>query len=52
MQAQASSGPLTPYRGELPPPRTGLPAGDEGLSALDTEQYLRIRPDFASRDRR
>jgi SLOG in TRPM, prokaryote/SMODS and SLOG-associating 2TM effector domain 1/Protein of unknown function (DUF4231) len=43
MQTQASSGPLTPYSGELPPPMYGAAGGDDGLSALDAEQYLRVR---------
>jgi SLOG in TRPM, prokaryote/SMODS and SLOG-associating 2TM effector domain 1/Protein of unknown function (DUF4231) len=44
MQTQASSGPLTPYDGPLPPPMYGAAASDDdGLSALDPERYLRIR---------
>lgn len=43
MQTQASSGPLTPYNGPLPPPMYGAASDEDGLSALDAEQYLRIR---------
>ena len=43
MHTQASNEPLTPYRGELPPRMYGAASEDDGLSALDAEQYLRIR---------
>jgi SLOG in TRPM, prokaryote/SMODS and SLOG-associating 2TM effector domain 1/Protein of unknown function (DUF4231) len=44
MQTQASSGPLAPYDGPLPPLMDGAAAGDDdGLSSLDPERYLRIR---------
>jgi hypothetical protein len=43
MQTQASSGPLTPYGGPLPPPMYGAASNDDGLSPLDADRYLRIR---------
>jgi SLOG in TRPM, prokaryote/SMODS and SLOG-associating 2TM effector domain 1/Protein of unknown function (DUF4231) len=43
MQTQASSGPLTPYDGPLPPKMYGAGQDDDGLSPLSPESYLRIR---------
>jgi hypothetical protein len=43
MQTQASSGPLTPYNGPLPPEMYGAGRDDDGLSPLDAERYLQIR---------
>lgn len=43
MQTQASSGPLTPYNGPLPPEMYGAGCDDDGLSPLDAERYLQIR---------
>jgi hypothetical protein len=43
MQTQASSGPLTPYNGPLPPEMYGAGRNDDGLSPLDAERYLQIR---------
>lgn len=43
MQTQASSGPLTPYGGPLPPAMYGAGRDDDGLSPLDAERYLQIR---------
>jgi hypothetical protein len=43
IQTEASSGPLTPYQGPLPPMMYGAGGSDDGLSLLDAEQYLRIR---------
>lgn len=43
MQTQASSGPLTPYDGPLPPQMYGAGRDDDGLSPLDAKRYLQIR---------
>ncbi len=43
MQTQASSGPLTPYHGPLPPHMYGASNTDDGISTLDPAGYLRIR---------
>jgi len=43
LQTDASSGPLTPYDGALPPPMYGASRDDDGLSPLDPERYLRLR---------
>ena len=43
MRTEASSGPLTPYAGSLPPEMYGAARDDDGLSALDASRYLRIR---------
>ena len=43
MQTEASSGPLTPYQGPLPPEMDGAGRGDDGLSRLGAERYLQIR---------
>jgi hypothetical protein len=43
MQTEASGGPLTPYRGPLPPDMDGAGRGDDGLSPLDAGRYLQIR---------
>lgn len=43
MHTDASSGPLTPYDGPLPPQMYGAERDDDGLSPLGAEQYLRIR---------
>jgi len=43
MHTDASSGPLTPYHGPLPPEMYGAGRDDDGLSPLDAERYLRIR---------
>jgi hypothetical protein len=43
MQTEASSGPLLPYRGPLPPAMYGAGRDDDGLSPLDPDRYLRIR---------
>jgi SLOG in TRPM, prokaryote/SMODS and SLOG-associating 2TM effector domain 1/Protein of unknown function (DUF4231) len=43
MQTEVSSGPVTPYQGQLPPVMYGAEADDDGLSHLDAERYLRIR---------
>jgi hypothetical protein len=43
MQTQASSGPLTPYTGPLPPEMYGAGRDDDGLSPLGPERYLQIR---------
>ena len=43
MQTEASSGPLTPYQGPLPPETDGADHGDDGLSPLGAERYLQIR---------
>jgi SLOG in TRPM, prokaryote/SMODS and SLOG-associating 2TM effector domain 1/Protein of unknown function (DUF4231) len=42
-QSDASSGPLTPYDGPLPPAMYGAEAADDGLSPLDAERYVKIR---------
>jgi hypothetical protein len=43
MQTEASSGPLTPYDGPLPPPMYGAGRDDDGLSRLDPKRYIQIR---------
>jgi hypothetical protein len=43
MQTEVSSGPVTPYQGQLPPVMYGAEADDDGLSPLGAERYLRIR---------
>jgi len=43
MQTEASSGPLTPYAGPLPPPMYGAARDDDGLSPMDAERYLATR---------
>jgi len=43
MQTEASSGPLTPYDGPLPPVMYGAGRDDDGLSPLNGERYLAIR---------
>lgn len=43
MHTDASSGPLTPYDGPLPPKMYGAGRDDDGLSPLDADRYLQIR---------
>jgi hypothetical protein len=43
IQTDASSGPLTPYDGPLPPQMYGAGRDDDGLSPLDAERYVQIR---------
>jgi hypothetical protein len=43
MGTEASSWPLTPYEGPLPPPTYGGSAEDDGLSRLDADRYLALR---------
>lgn len=43
MHTDASSGPLTPYTGPLPPQMYGAGRDDDGLSPLDAGRYLQIR---------
>ncbi len=43
MQTEASSGPITPYQGPLPPEMYGAGRDDDGLSPLDPDRYLQIR---------
>jgi SLOG in TRPM, prokaryote/SMODS and SLOG-associating 2TM effector domain 1/Protein of unknown function (DUF4231) len=43
LNTDASSGPLTPYRGPLPPRMYGASASDDGLSRLDADGYLLYR---------
>jgi hypothetical protein len=43
MHTEASSGPLTPYDGPLPPEMYGAGRDDDGLSPLDPGRYLQIR---------
>jgi hypothetical protein len=43
MQTDASSGPLSPYRGPLPPEMYGAGRNDDGVSPLDAHRYLDIR---------
>ncbi len=45
VQTEASSGPVTPYVGPLPPQMSGPSRDDDGLSRLSVERYLRIRVD-------
>jgi SLOG in TRPM, prokaryote/SMODS and SLOG-associating 2TM effector domain 1/Protein of unknown function (DUF4231) len=40
---EASSWPLTPYEGPLPPRMYGASAEDDGLSRLDADRYLALR---------
>jgi hypothetical protein len=44
-QTEASSGPVTPYNGPLPPVMYGAGRDDDGLSRLGADGYLRIRVD-------
>ena len=39
----ASSGPLTPYDGALPPKMYGAEAQDDGLSRVDARRYITLR---------
>lgn len=43
MQTDVSGGPLTPYRGPLPPAMYGSEAHDDGLSPLDADRYVEMR---------
>ena len=43
LHTEASSFPLTPYEGPLPPKMYGASAGDDGISPLDGERYLELR---------
>ena len=43
VRSEASSAPLTPYAGPLPPQMYGANRNDDGLSPLDAERYLQIR---------
>ncbi len=43
LQTEASSGPLLPYRGPLPPDMYGAASDDDGLSPLAPDRYLAIR---------
>ena len=43
LQTEASSGPLAPYQGPLPPEMYGAARDDDGLSPLAAGRYLRIR---------
>jgi hypothetical protein len=43
MHTEASSGPLTPYAGPLPPQMYGASASDDGLRRLDPAGYLVFR---------
>ena len=43
INTEASSWPLTPYEGHLPPEMYGASAGDDGLSPLDDAEYLELR---------
>jgi hypothetical protein len=42
-QSEASSGPLSPYDGPLPPAMYGAEADDDGLSPIDAERYVTVR---------
>ena len=42
MRTEASSGPLTPYTGALPPKMYGA-ASDDGIAPLDPDRYLKTR---------
>ncbi len=42
IRTEASSGPLTPYTGPLPPKMYGA-ASDDGITPLDPERYLKTR---------
>ena len=43
MHTEASSGPLTPYQGSLPPRMYGAARDDDGLSPLGANRYIQIR---------
>lgn len=43
IHTEASSGPLTPYQGPLPPQMYGASRHDDGLSPLDSGRYLATR---------
>jgi hypothetical protein len=43
IQTEASSGPLIPYQGPLPPKMYGASSDDDGLSPLSPDRYLQIR---------
>jgi hypothetical protein len=43
LTTEASSFPLTPYEGSLPPEMFGASAADDGLSQLDADRYLELR---------
>ena len=43
LHTEASSGPLTPYQGPLPPMMYGASGDDDGLSPLGADRYLQIR---------
>ncbi len=43
LHTEASSWPLTPYRGPLPPKMYGASAADDGLAPLDADRYLELR---------
>jgi hypothetical protein len=43
LHTEASSWPLTPYEGPLPPKMYGASAADDGLSTLDAGEYLELR---------
>lgn len=43
LNTEASSWPLTPYEGPLPPRMFGASAADDGLSPLDADEYLELR---------
>jgi hypothetical protein len=43
MHTEASSGPLSPYHGPLPPEMSGAGRDDDGLSPLEPGRYLQIR---------
>lgn len=43
LQTEASSWPLTPYEGPLPPKMYGASTGDDGLAPLDADAYLELR---------
>ena len=43
MHTEASSGPLSPYHGPLPPEMFGAGRDDDGLSPLEPGRYLQIR---------
>jgi len=43
MQTEASSGPVTPYAGPLPPDNYEAVRTDDGLTRLTADRYLRLR---------
>jgi 23S rRNA pseudoU1915 N3-methylase RlmH len=43
LTTEASSWPLSPYDGPLPPEMFGASVGDDGLSPLDADRYLDLR---------